>query len=79
MVDEGILDGDIVICEMTATAVNGQIVVALIDQQEVTLKRFHQDDSQITLIPSNHSMQPLSYAAERVTIQGLFIGLLRVQ
>lgn len=79
MVDEGILDGDIVICEKRETAQEGEIVVALIDNQEATLKRIHfTKDQKIALIPANNAYKRQVYAAHRVCIQGVFIGLLRL-
>lgn len=79
MIDEGIQDGDLIVCESASTAVNGQIVVALIDNQEATLKRlYHNDNNTITLLPANPAYKPQIYPAERVSIQGLYIGLLRV-
>jgi len=79
MIDEGIHDGDLVICEQTQEAKNGEIVVALIDNHDATLKKiqFNKDHS-ITLIPANANMKPMHYSAEQVRIQGKFIGLLRV-
>ena len=79
MVNEGIFDGDIVICERCETAVDGAIVVALIDGQDATLKRLRRnDDDTITLLPANAHLSPLVYTAARVQIQGRFIGLLRL-
>jgi repressor LexA len=79
MINEGILDGDIVICEKREQAQEGEIVVALIDNQEATLKRIHfTDDGKITLIPANSSYTAQIYAAQRVNIQGVFVGLLRL-
>ena len=77
MIDEGILDGDIVICQKSDTAVNGQIVVALIDKEEATLKRLECHDKIVTLYPANARLKPMIYSAERVTIQGIYIGLVR--
>lgn len=78
MIDEGIYDGDIIICQHADRADNGQIVVALIDQLEATLKRLQKnDDTTISLIPANPAHQVQVYASNRVTIQGLFIGLMR--
>ncbi len=78
MIEEGIFDGDLVVCEKSQTAETGQIVVALIDQQEATLKRVqHNQDHTITLLPANANLKPMVYAADRVEIQGIFIGLLR--
>lgn len=79
MIEEGIFDGDIVICEHCDTANNGDIVVALIDNQEATLKRLQRNQGgTITLIPANAVLSPMVYEADRVQIQGRFIGLLRV-
>lgn len=78
MVDEGILDGDIVICEKRETADNGQIVVALIDREEATLKRLQCNlDKTVTLHPANSALKPMVYPASRVAIQGIYIGLVR--
>lgn len=78
MIEEGILDGDKVICEQRDTANNGDIVVALIDQESATLKRFKSNqDGTITLIPANHTLTPVTYMAERVQIQGILLGVVR--
>ena len=79
MIDAGILDGDTVIIEFRETAEDGDIVVALIDENETTLKRFKrsQRGKYIKLIPENSEMEPMVYEAERVRIQGVLIGQLR--
>ncbi|HID49680.1 MAG TPA: transcriptional repressor LexA [Chromatiales bacterium] len=78
MIDMGILDGDWVIIERAETAKNGDIVVALIDEEDATLKRFQRlNDGQILLIPENASLAPLQYSPERVRIQGILVGQLR--
>ena len=78
MIEAGILDGDIVIIEARETAENGHIVVALIDEQEATLKRYRQhSDGTITLIPENSRLYPMTYPAERVRIQGVVVGQIR--
>lgn len=78
MIEAGILDGDMVICESRATARSGDIVVALIDRDEATLKTLQRNaDGSVTLIPANRSMTPMRYAAERVTIQGVVVGQMR--
>ncbi len=78
MIDEGIYDGDYVLCEHRQQAKNGDIIVALIDKCEATLKRFYQnEDNSITLIPSNSYYQPIVYEANRIDIQGIYCGLLR--
>jgi len=78
MCDIGILDGDIVIIKSQATANDGDIVVALIDDQEATLKRFRRlDDRTIKLLPENSQMQAMVYEAQRIQIQGILIGQMR--
>jgi len=79
MIEEGIMDGDLVICYRSDTARNGQIVVALIDKQETTLKRirFNPEKNLITLIPANPHFQPISYEPERIEVQGIYVGLVR--
>jgi repressor LexA len=79
MVDEGIFDGDLVICKRTEHAREDQIVVALIDQQEATLKRIsYKIQERVTLIPANPALKPKAYLPHRVQIQGIFVGLLRL-
>jgi repressor LexA len=79
MIGDNIMDGDYVVCESRATATNGEIVVALIDNQEATLKRLQREQgNMIKLLPSNPSLQPMFYEAERVNIQGVYLGLLRL-
>lgn len=79
MVDEGILNGDLVICKQAAVAKEGEIVVALIDQHDTTLKRIsYQVKGMVTLIPKNPHLKPKAYLPQRVQIQGVFVGLLRL-
>jgi repressor LexA len=78
MIDEGIWDGDKVICKRQDTARENDIVVALIDNQDATLKRIsYKLQDKITLLPANSKLKPQVYPASRVQIQGIFIGLLR--
>ncbi len=77
MIDEGILDGDYVVIEQRDSARNGDIVVALIDNQEATLKRLEQQPGKVILHPANASMAPLEYPPDAVQIQGVLKGLLR--
>lgn len=78
MIDAGILDGDIAIIKQQNYARNGDIVVALIDNNEATLKTFHAAPSgEIKLIPANQHMQPMIYEAERIQIQGVLVGSMR--
>lgn len=78
MIEAGILDGDMVVIEQCDSAEDGAIVVALIDDEEATLKRLaRQPSGDIELIPANAAMQTLVYAPERVRIQGRLVGQLR--
>jgi repressor LexA len=77
MIEDGILDGDWVVIERRDWAHNGEVVVALIDRNEATLKRIEQRAGKVTLHPSNSTMAPLTYSPSRVTIQGVVIGLIR--
>ena len=78
MIDAGILDGDTVILRKQNNARTGDIVVALIDSQEATLKRLGEvDDDMVELIPENSAMSVMRYSASRVSFQGVLIGQLR--
>jgi repressor LexA len=77
MQDEHIVDGDYVLVEKTSTARNGEIVVALVEGSETTLKRFYHEGERIRLQPSNTAMQPIFVPAHSVQIQGRVIGVLR--
>lgn len=77
MVDAGILDGDTVIIKNTPIARNGDIVVALVDDSEATLKEFYQKDQKVLLIPKNKAYQTKTVNVDRVKVQGILSGLLR--
>src|ERR1700726_3968107 len=77
MQDEHILDGDYVLVERMKTAHNGDIVVALVDKDDATLKRFFREGDNIRLQPSNTNMKPIMVPAASVEIQGRVIGVLR--
>jgi repressor LexA len=78
MIDEGIWDGDMIICRKAEVAKEGDIVVALIDQHNTTLKRIsYKMKGMITLIPANPELKPRAYTPERIHIQGIYIGLVR--
>ena len=77
MQDEAILNGDYVLVERSKTAYNGEIVVALVDGTDATLKRFYREGENIRLQPSNATMKPIIVAAATVQIQGKVIGVLR--
>jgi len=77
MQDEHILSGDYVLVEKTKSAHNGDIVVALVQGSEATLKRLYREGDTIRLQPSNAAMQPLILPADAVEVQGRVIGVLR--
>ena len=78
MVEAGILDNDMVIVEQRSYAENGDIVVALIDNDEATLKILQKNkDETITLIPANQTLQPIVYPSKRIQIQGVVVGQMR--
>jgi repressor LexA len=77
MRDEAILDGDYVLVEKVKTAQNGDIVVALVEGTDSTLKRFYHEGENIRLQPSNAAMKPIIVPAESVQLQGRVIGVLR--
>jgi SOS regulatory protein LexA len=77
MQDEAILDGDYVLVEKKKTAHDGDIVVALIESTDATLKRFFREGENIRLQPSNAAMKPIIVPAASVQIQGRVIGVLR--
>lgn len=77
MVQEQILDGDYVVVEDRRTPRNGEVVVALIDGREATLKTFRRDQGRIRLQPANPSVAPLFVRPEALQIQGVVTGVLR--
>jgi repressor LexA len=77
MIDAGILDGDVVLIRRTDTAETGDIVVALIDNEEATLKRFRRRGASIALEPANSSHEVRILPPNRVRIQGKLVGLFR--
>ena len=77
MVEAGIFDGDYALIQKVSTAREGDIVVALVDGQDATLKYFRREGKMIRLDPANSAYEPQRYAAERVIVQGKLSGLLR--
>ena len=77
MVDEGILDGDFALIRKSDVARDGEIVVALIDNEEATLKTFRREGNMIQLDPANRQYDPQRYDPRRVQIQGRLAGLIR--
>src|SRR3989338_2790490 len=78
MIDENINDGDIVLVRQQETAENGQRVVALIDNNEATLKKFYKERGRVRLQPANKNMEPLIFRNGRdVSIQGIVLDVIR--
>ena len=77
MKDAGILSGDLAICEPRQYAQNGEIVVALIDNEEATVKRFYLRKKYVELRPANSRFKPMRYDFSKVLIQGKVIGIQR--
>ena len=77
MINVGIHDGDTVIIKKCDTAEDGAIVVALVDGEEVTLKRLKREKGKVVLIPENDAYEPRSFEPNRVRIQGRLVSLMR--
>src|SRR4051812_517777 len=77
MVEEGILDGDFALIRKVDTARDGEIVVALIDNEEATLKTYRREGRMVRLDPANSRYEPQRYEETRVQIQGRLAGLIR--
>ncbi len=75
MIEDGIFDGDYVVIEKAELASNGDIVVALVDDNLATLKRFYKQGDQVVLKPANSQMEPIY--PKNVRIQGICVGLVR--
>ena len=77
MIDAGILDGDTIIIQRCDTAENGTVVVALVDNEEVTLKRLRQRGASIALEPANKAYETRIFGPDRVQVQGRLVALMR--
>jgi repressor LexA len=77
MIEAGILDGDTVIIQRCDTADNGSVVVALVDNEEVTLKRLRRRGASIALEPANKAFETRIFGPDRVKVQGRLVGLMR--
>lgn len=76
MIEDGILDGDFVVIEKSNEAVNGDIVIAIVDDMLATLKKFYKDnDGKVVLMPANRNMDPIY--PRQIMIQGKVVGLVR--
>ncbi len=77
MIDEHIRPGDIIVVEERQTAENGQTVVAMINQEEVTLKKYYLEKDHIRLVPANAGMEPIVLRHQQVRVLGVVAGLIR--
>lgn len=77
MIDAGIFDGDFAVIQRADDAVNGDIVVALVDREEATLKRLRKKGASVALEAANPAFETRIYGADRVAIQGRLVGLMR--
>lgn len=77
MIDDNILDGDIIVVEKRVSAENGQSVVALINNEQVTLKKFYIEADGIRLQPANPDMEPIYLKNEEVQVLGIVAGVIR--
>jgi repressor LexA len=77
MIDDGIHEGDYLIVERSKEARNGQVIVALVNGFETTVKRIYKEGEAIRLQPANSAMAPILVMAKDVEIQGIVVGLIR--
>lgn len=77
MIDEQIRDGDFVIVEDRKSAHNGEMVIALVDGLDVTLKKFYNENGLVRLQPANPTMQPLMLDPDGVQVRGVVVGVMR--
>jgi repressor LexA len=77
MIDEQIRDGDYVIVEDRRTADNGEMVIAMLNGADVTLKKLYREQGHIRLQPANPAMQPIVAPADQVQVQGVVVGIMR--
>ena len=77
MIDEQIRDGDLVVVEDRQTAQNGEMVIALLEGFEVTLKKFYRENGRIRLQPANDAVPPILVEADKVQVQGVVVGMMR--
>ncbi len=77
MIEEQIRDGDYLVVKQRDTAANGEMVVALVDQESATVKKFYKEGDRIRLQPANEAMEPMFFGPDRVMIQGIVVGVIR--
>ncbi|MBN2138678.1 MAG: repressor LexA [Sedimentisphaerales bacterium] len=75
MIDDGINDGDYVVCRRRATAENGQLVVAIVDDENATIKRLHKEDSRVRLEAANENYAPIY--SDNCRVEAVVVGLVR--
>jgi SOS-response transcriptional repressor LexA len=78
MIEDGIRDGDLAIVQPQSECNDGDVVVALVDGQDATVKRFYRQKSRIKLQPANAAMKPLYVGPERIQIRGRVVGIIRM-
>ncbi len=78
MIEEQIRDGDYLVVRHRETAENGDVVIALVDREAATVKRFYREkDGRVRLQPANETMAPMYYGADRIQVQGVVMGVMR--
>ena len=77
MIDEQIRDGDLVVVEDRQTAQNGEMVIALLENAEVTLKKFYRENGHVRLQPANNSVRPIIVNSNDLKVQGVVVGVMR--
>jgi len=77
MIEEQIRNGDYVIVQSRDTAHNGEMVIALIDGENATMKKFYRENGRVRLQPANPNLDPMFFEPDRITIQGIVIGVIR--
>ncbi len=78
MIEEQIRDGDYLVVKRRETAENGEMVVALVDQESATVKKFYREgNGRVRLQPANAAMEPMYFGADRVMVQGVVVGVIR--
>jgi repressor LexA len=78
MIEEQIRDGDYLVVKQRETAENGEMVVALVDQESATVKKFYRErDGRVRLQPANEAMEPMYFGPDRVLVQGIVVGVIR--
>ena len=77
MIEAGILNGDLVVIKRVDTAASGEIVVALVEGEEATLKRLRKKGNSVALEPANRNYETKIYGSDQVAVQGKLVGLIR--